>query len=112
MECEAMIEENYYELIRDLIYKYGKRFKKKHGEWIKLQYTNDSFFEMDSWNRRIILKQGNGDYEYWMGFRGEVKECIGIDYGGQKVNTNSELLEFYYNNLCQDLKGVKNDNRL
>ena len=94
----------YYKLIRDLIYKYGERFDKKHGNWIKLQYTKDSFFEMDSWNRAIRLKQGTGHYNYWTGFEGVSKQYIGIDFGSLEIRTKCDLLEFYYNNLIQDYK--------
>jgi hypothetical protein len=100
---ENKTKEYYFEKIKKLIYDYGQRFDKKYGNWIKLQYTNDSFFEMDSWNKSIVLKQGSGKYNYWIGFEGEHMEYLGsIDWGGSEVHSNCELLEFYYNNLIKD----------
>jgi len=82
-----------------LVCSFGNHFDKKHGDWVKLQYTNDSFFELDTWNSRILLKQGSGDYDFWCGFKGEIKQNLGMNFGSFECNISLELLQFYLNNL-------------
>lgn len=73
----------------------GEMKDKKHGNWVKLQYTKDLFFELDTWNHSIKLKKGSGAYNYHTGFEGETLKYIGIDFGGFNCYIGKELLEFY-----------------
>ena len=87
-----------YKLFKELksyILKNGERYNKKHGNWIKLQYTNNLFFQLDTWNSSIKLKEGNGEYEYWTGFNGKNHVSLGSDFGGFICRVEKELLNFY-----------------
>lgn len=74
--------ENYHDILANLIYKYGEKFEKKHGYWIKLNLEDNKFLEMDSHNHGITLKMGSGDYDKWLGFFGKEIIYFGINFGG------------------------------
>ena len=66
-----------------LIFKYGKRFDKKHGNWIKLELDGKKFLQLDTWNSNPQLKMGSGEYEYYTGFAPKAALInFGIDFGG------------------------------
>jgi hypothetical protein len=96
-------QQKYFYLIRDLILKYGERFPKKHGEWIKLQFTNDLFFEMDSWDSAIWLTKGITECDYWNGFNGEAQAYLGLDFGGLEIKYDADMLKFWYKNLLETI---------
>lgn len=108
-------KQKYFYLIRDLIYKYGEWFPKKHGNWIKLEFTNDLFFQMDSWNNAICLIQGKGQYNFYTGFSGEQKAYLGLGFGGLEIKYDADMLKFWYENLISLIdieKGVHMVNKL
>lgn len=92
-----------YKLLSDFIYKNGKKFEKKHGNWIKLPLFKDYYLSMDSWNGAIKFNRGIGRYEYWLGFgfneetkKFEDKEIchLGLDFGGFATPDREETLDF------------------
>lgn len=77
-------KERYYKLV-NIIVKFGERKDKKHGNWFKLPLFGDYYFEMDSWNKRIIVNNYQSEYCYWNGFtknKGVFYKILGIDFGG------------------------------
>lgn len=82
-----MNKKKAYDEIVSIIYKYGKPFPKKHGSWYLMPYTNSSWIEMDSWNKRITLFEGEPESDsetaYWVGFSRDSKnkKSLGIDFG-------------------------------
>jgi hypothetical protein len=75
--------KKYHDRLVRLILKYGEHYRKKHGEWVKLNLEGEKFLELDTWNEAISLKSGSGEYEYWTGF--EPRQSLiyfGIDFGG------------------------------
>jgi hypothetical protein len=98
-------QQKYFFLIRDLILKYGERFDKRHGNWIKLQFTDNLFFQMDSWNYAISLKRGIGEYDYWIGFSGEREKYLGMDFGGLEIHCEIDILKSWYEKLNDMYEG-------
>jgi len=96
-------EKEKFDLLYKIIFNFGQKYDKKHGNWIKIHYFKDAFFQMDSWSKAITLKQGNGEYEYWSGFEGKKINYIGLDYGGRSLHISLDLLEFYIENLLYEL---------
>lgn len=68
-------------------------FQKKHGKWLKLDVDSGEFFQVDTWNKSIHLKRGDGVYNRWTGFNGEVLRHCGGNFGG-----------FYYAGTTEQLK--------
>lgn len=89
-----------YKLLRNYIFKNGKKFDKKHGNWIKLPLFKDYYLSMDSWNGRIDFQKGFGEYEYWLGFGNQFNKedkficCLGGDFGGFRTPDREETLDF------------------
>ena len=92
---------NKYKELVNLIHKYGEKYPKKHGNWIKLHYIKDYYFCMDSWNERISLYK-NPIIEYW-NIEGELICTLGIDFGGFKCYVENVLLECWIKNLKYEL---------
>jgi len=93
-ESDEEIKKLYNEFVNYLC-KNGEMQSKKHGNWVKLQYTKDLFFELDTWNHAVKLKIGSGEYDYHKGFEGQVVKYIGIDFGEFNCYIGKELLDFY-----------------
>lgn len=108
-----MDKHDKYKKLVSLIYKFGEKYPKRHGEWIRLQYINDYYFCMDSWNNSISLVH-NAIYENEAGFSGKEEKYLGIDWGGFELSINEELLDFYLENLKNELResGRLNDNEV
>ena len=110
--------KEYHDKIVDLIFKYGIKYPKKHGNYIKLPFYKDSFFEMDSWNKSIHLKVGSGEQErseglydwYYHELKGEDLFWLGSNWGRfEKGNASEEQMQYWYNEICSlILKGYYN----
>jgi hypothetical protein len=87
---DALLKESYYELV-NLIKKYGIYTEKRHGNYVKLNYIDDSYFVLDTWNSEIRLKY-NGITKYF-----------GIDFGGFKLYTDIDTVGFYIKNIQYEL---------
>jgi hypothetical protein len=66
-----MTTKETYKLLVGNIYKYGKSFPKKHGNWIKLALFKDYYLSLDSWNGKVLFQRGEGYYNEWTGFGAE-----------------------------------------
>ncbi len=97
-----------YDEIVSLIYKHGKAYPKKHGNWYLMPYTNSSWVQMDSWNKSVTVFEGatpsDSEVMYWSGFaRGSKnKRNLGIDFGGFECVDD---IEFY----LEMIKAVTNE---
>jgi hypothetical protein len=104
-----MNKREYHEKILSLIYKYGVRFSKKHGNYIKLPFYRDSFFVLDTWNGSITLKVGSGQqvrsegvYDwYYPEPEGEKLFWLGSQAGGfSKGDVSEEQMVYWYTAIC------------
>jgi hypothetical protein len=84
-----------HEKLVHLIMKYGERFRKEHGEWVKLELDGKKFLQLDTWNKNPELKMGSGEYEFWTGFSPRAALInFGIDFGGfQTYATENQYRE-------------------
>lgn len=96
------MKELYDELV-ELIYTYGTRFPKKHGNWIQLYYIDGYSFIMDSWNREICIVQNAEYINQWNGLRGKEILCVGLDFGGFECYISENQLIFWIENLKYEL---------
>lgn len=71
----------------------GKKFPKKHGNWVKLNLFKDYFLELDSWNGQISFCRGSGEYNEWLGFNGKniPGSCLGYDADYSCFESNHPL---------------------
>lgn len=61
----------------NIILIYGDKFAKRHGHWVRLRLNDNWYFQMDSWNCSIHLKQGTGEPN--TGFPGDVCGFVGVE---------------------------------
>lgn len=54
-----------------LIIKYGERFRKEHGNWIKLKLEGNKFLQLDTWNGNPNLKWAAGNMNIGQGLNRE-----------------------------------------
>ena len=91
------IQEKYRALI-NIIYKKGKKFPKKHGNWIKLDLFKDYYLSLDSWNGCILFNKGNANYNEWTGFGHNGEDfsisCLGGDFGGFRKPDDENTLDW------------------
>ena len=97
--AEADLQRRYHELT-SAVRERGERFRKAHGEWIRLrldEMPDGLFLQLDTWNRQLICKHGSGDYNYHVGFEpfGGSGEVLGIDFGGFALYVTEARLATY-----------------
>jgi hypothetical protein len=102
-EAKNRIQEK-YKNFASMIYEHGERFPKKHGEWVRIQYTNEYYFVIDSWNSCISMVKNPKYKDIYNGFTGTLvkiqdQSTFGINFGGCEVNITEDLLDFYIENL-------------
>ena len=91
--------EELHNKLAQIILMNGLSCGKKHGSWIWLKITDDFFLEMDTWNRRIILREGCGEYCYWTGFAGLMRIHFGICWGGFESHTKEWVYKYFIERL-------------
>lgn len=84
---------HYHYHLAGLIHKYGEVKEKKHGRWVKYSLPNNQFLELDSHNKAIKLKKGNGEYDYWLGFTGDTIIYFGSDFGKFETNVAKQVYQ-------------------
>ena len=87
--------------IAKFLYEHGESCNKKHGSWIIFYLPNGTFLQMDSWNKSITQKTGDGDYDYWSGFSGSEVQHYGMDFGGYSFHATYDQ----YRHLLELIKG-------
>lgn len=65
----------------NLIKEKGISLPKKHGKWAKFELDKNMFFQVDTYNSEITLRQGSGEYNFWTGFSGSSILYFGCDFG-------------------------------
>lgn len=79
--------------LSQMIRKLGQSYPKKHGSWIILKVSNGRFFELDSWNHSIKMKQGSGEYDYWNGFNGNTIIYFGLFWGNFETKVAPQVYQ-------------------
>ena len=88
-----MTIETIHRNLASRILKNGISFPKKHGEWVCLRFDDNTFLSLDTHNLSIKLQRGNGEYEYWTGFKGNIIKYFGCCWGRFEAKTTKE--EYY-----------------
>lgn len=87
-----------YKQLRSFMFLFGEKFKKKHGDWIRLHIYNDLWLIMDSWNGAIKAVHEEPIYDnMFTGFKGyKLFEYLGGEFGGFSTDVSAQRYDFYY----------------
>ena len=86
--------------LASLLFEKGERFRKRHGNWIRLRLKGDYFLQMDSWNEAVRIKKGSGEPNHPNtsdvgAFKGKSLHYFGMDFGGHEVPKSQHMGRFW-----------------
>ena len=93
------LKERYNHLVK-LIRDNGTYFPKRHGNYVLLNYFDNYYFELDTWNSSISITSSDNIDDFGIKSNGyKTLKCIGIDWGGFELYVSEKILDFYIDNL-------------
>lgn len=86
--------------LASLLFNKGERFRKRHGNWIRLHLKGDYYLQMDSWNKAVEIKKGSAKPNHPNssdvgGFKGKSLHYFGMDFGGYEVPKSQHMGIFW-----------------